>query len=343
MQKTNLRKDFKRSFKETFYFYIGNKERARLEKAGWLKKWLFTQWWFFKSVILKLTPFRRVLFLAGFFFFWASFSTDSGNTMILRVSFLMFLIIILLELKDKLFAQDELAVGGKIQSALMPDENPSFPGWDIWIYNNAAMEVSGDLIEYIKISENKLGLALGDVAGKGLGAALLMARLQAALNALAPIFDSLTELGSQLNRVFCRDCLPDKFASLVYLELTSESDDIRMFNAGHLPPLKLKGGSVEEMPKGQPALGLTEACVYEEQRTSLAPGDILFVYSDGLTEAINEAGEFFEEERLNDLVLSMEDCTASEAGKRIMTEIEEFIGNSPQSDDISIIILKRNS
>ncbi|MFC1564270.1 PP2C family protein-serine/threonine phosphatase [candidate division KSB1 bacterium] len=340
---SNLRKTFKKGFRETFYFYIDSKKRVQLAKAGWLKKWLYTNWWFFKSVILKLTPVRRVLFLGGFALFWASFSADTGNALLLRISFLLFLFIILLELKDKLFAQDELAVGGEVQSALMPDENPMFPGWDIWIYNSPAKEVSGDLIDFVRLSDNRLGLALGDVAGKGLGAALLMARLQASLIALVPIIDSFAELGRQLNHIFCRDCLPNKFASLVYIEIDSGKGDIRLFNAGHLPPIMIKGGKLEEMPKGQPALGLTDASVYEEQQTKIEPGEILLAYSDGLTEAVNEDGEFFGDERLSNLLLKLENGSASDTGNRIIEEIGVFTGYAQQSDDISIIVLKRKN
>ncbi len=341
--KTGFRKNLRRDFREIFHFYIDSEKREQLTKAGWLKKWLLTDWWFFKSVINKLPKFRRFLFFAGVFLFLAGFSVSSWNTVFLKLSFFIMFFIILLELKDKFLAQNELAAGREIQSALMPDKNPVFTGWDIWLFNSAAKEVSGDLIDYINISENKLGVALGDVAGKGLGAALLMARLQASLTALAPITKSLPELGKQLNRIFCRDCLPSKFASFIYIELKSESSEIKMFNAGHHPPLLLKKGKLEEMPKGQPALGLTSASVYEEQSAILDPGDFLLAYSDGITEARNEDGDLYGENRLNDLLLQLNGSSATAVGNRVMVDVEKFIGSTRQSDDISIIVLKRNN
>ena len=252
-----FRKNLIRDLKEIFYFYLDNDKREKLAKAGWLYRWIFSNWWFFKSVILKLTPFRRFIFFSGWILFIIGFGTFSGNTVFLKLAFFTLFFIILLELKDKVLAKDELAVGKEVQSALMPDKNPDFKGWDIWLYNKAAKEVSGDLIDYIKLEENRLGIALGDVAGKGLGAALLMARLQASLAALVPNFMSFTELGDQLNRILCKDNLKNKFASLIYIELESESDHLKILNAGHLPPVKLKDGNLEEMPKGQPGLGLS--------------------------------------------------------------------------------------
>ncbi|MFC1726595.1 PP2C family protein-serine/threonine phosphatase [candidate division KSB1 bacterium] len=340
-KKNPFRKNVKRDLKEIFYFYLDNEKHGKLAKAGWIKRWLFSDWWFFKSVILKLSPFRRFFFFAGWILFFAGFGTYSGNTVFLKLSFFFLFFIILLELKDKLLAQDELAVGKEVQSALMPDENPVFKGWDIWLFNKAAKEVGGDLIDYIKIKNNKLGIALGDVAGKGLGAALLMARLQASLTALVPNFESFAELGKQLNMLLCKDYLQNKFASLVYIELESGSGDLRILNAGHLPPVKLKEGKLEEMLKGQSALGLSTTSVYEEQHTSLARGEILLVFSDGLTEARNEDGDFFGENRLNDLILEIKGNSASETGNHIITEIEKFTGYARQSDDISLIVLKR--
>ena len=342
-KKTSILKNFRKHFREIFYFYFDTKKREQFAKMGFFKRWFYTNWWFFKSLVLKFTLFRRLLFLGGLVLFFIGFDTESGSTVFLKISFWFLFIIIILELKDKLLAQDELAIGKRVQSALMPEKNPSFPGWDIWLYNNAAKEVSGDLLDYINISENKFGVALGDVSGKGLGAALLMARLQACLIALVPNFESFSELGKQLNRIFCKDCLPNTFASLVYIELNSDSGDLRILNAGHIPPVMLKDGRLEEMPKGQTALGLARISEYKEERTNLSPGDIFIAYSDGLTEARNEKGDFYGEERLNDLFLRLKDHSAEEAGKFIKSEIDNFIGYARQNDDISLVVLKRKN
>ena len=343
MKKVTFWHTFKRDFREIHRFYFNPERRAILAKAGWFKKWYLSNWWFFKTVITKLTPLRRSLFFAGWILFAAGHGSYFGSTVYMKLSFFVLFFIIILELKDKFLAKDELAAGSAIQSALMPGEDPAFAGWDIWLFNSPAREVGGDLIDFVRIDRNKLGLALGDVSGKGLGAALLMARLQASLAALIPVSGSLTELGWRLNRIFCRDCLPGKFASFVYIEIQSESGDLTLLNAGHLPPILIRNGALEEMPKGQTALGLSDSSVYEEQSAHLAPGEILLACSDGITEAGNEDGDLYGEERLHDLCFTLQEYSASEIGNRILSEIREFIGTARQSDDVSLIVLKRLS
>jgi len=122
-----------------------------------------------------------------------------------------------LELKDKLHAKTELEEGRSVQNALMPEENPKVDGWDIWLYTRPANDVGGDLLDFTKISENNYGISLGDVAGKGLSAALLMAKLQSTIRAIVPDYISLSEFGNKLNHIFCRDSLPKLFSSLIYI------------------------------------------------------------------------------------------------------------------------------
>jgi len=250
----------------------------------------------------------------------------SNDTKIFGFALLLF--ILMLELKDKLLAQSELEEGRAVQRALMPKTNPSVPGWDLWLMTKPANEVGGDLVDYLELGKNRFGVALGDVAGKGLKAALLMVKLQATLRALAADFSSLAELGRKLNTILRRDSLPDSFISLVYLELGPESDKVRLLNAGHLPP-------------GSAALGVLAGAVFVEQEIALQPGETLFVYSDGLTEARNEAGEFYGEERLTNLLPTLTGLSATDAGVRLMLEVERFIGEAKAHDDFSLVVLKR--
>lgn len=343
---TDLRRgDFKstlrRNLKDIYIFYLDEDKRARLSDMWRIRRWLYLTVWLLKSMFLKLTPARRILALISVLFIIIYHNEQSSDLQL--VGYGVLLLILMLELKDKLLAHGELATGRAVQSALMPKQNPSLSGWDIWLFTRSANEVGGDLVDYLMVSENRLGVALGDVAGKGLGAALLMAKLQATLRALAPNFDSLAELGAQINAILYRDGLPERFASLVYIELKPDSGQVRILNAGHLPPIALQGDKLNEMPLGAIVLGIIPESTYNEQLIELHPGDLLLVYSDGLTEACNEQGEFFGNQRLSEMLPKFKGLSAEAAGARLLAEVEQFIGNAPPSDDLSLVLLKRLS
>jgi phosphoserine phosphatase RsbU/P len=120
------------------------------------------------------------------------------------------------------------------------------PGWDLWLYSEPANDVGGDLVDHMRIDGHRHGVALGDVAGKALPAALLMVKLQATLRALAPLFDTLGDLGSALQR----DGPSNPFAALVYLVLTERSGDVRVLNGGHMPPVVVRAGALDRLPPG---------------------------------------------------------------------------------------------
>jgi serine phosphatase RsbU (regulator of sigma subunit) len=291
----------------------------------------------------KLTPTRRILLLVAFLALVANVQIGRIGTNLNVLSIVILLVILLLELKDKLVALDELAVGRAVQMALLPGSNPQIPGWDIWLFTQPANEVGGDLVDYLEMRDDRWGLALGDVAGKGLGAALLMSKLQATLRALGPGFDTLSELGTRMNAIIYRDGLRNSFASLVYIELQPDSGHLRILNAGHLPPVLLRGDGPQEMPRGGPALGILSKASFEEQRIEIQPGEMLLVYSDGLTEAMNGEGKFFGEERFQKLLPELRALTTDAVGQRLLSEVQGFIGDEPPSDDLSLVVLKRAS
>ncbi len=330
----------RRDFRDLYQFYLDDEEQAKLGEMNQVQRWLAGTGWLMKSLVLKLPPSRRMLLLASLIFFAAGFSA-SGPELI--AGFLLLMVVLLLELKDKMLAQDELAAGRQVQFALMPDEMPDFPGWDVWIYTQPANEVGGDMVDYQYLPNERLNVALGDISGKGLPAALFMAKLQATLRTLAPSQATLSDLGTEVNRIFCRDGLPGRFASLAYVQLEANNGAVRYLNAGHMPPLIIRDGVVEELAKGGPALGLSTRLSFSEQVADLLPDDVMFIYSDGLTEARNEAGAFFGEARLAALLprLVRPDEPADYIGERLLRALDRFVGEAPPSDDLSLIILRR--
>jgi sigma-B regulation protein RsbU (phosphoserine phosphatase) len=346
----------RREFNELKEFMLDEERQKRLAEISRWHRWFHMLWWLLKSLFFKLSPARRMLLVIGLVLLWSfRFQTHIGHVFVnidlTLLGGLILLFLLMLELKDKLIARNELEAGHAVQEALMPERSPRVPGWSFWLFTRSANEVGGDLVDFIRVTGNRYGVALGDVAGKGLRAALLMAKLQATLRALVADVTSLAEFGTKLNQIFSRDSIPTIFASLVYFEVQSDSEPgsppvadsglVRVLNAGHFPPLIVRGAGVEKMDRGGAALGILHSTTFTEQRVDLQKGDSLFVYSDGLTEARDETGEYFGEGRLLELLPRLAGLPTREIGERLLSEIDRFVGEAKRNDDLSIAILRR--
>ncbi|MEK7727517.1 MAG: PP2C family protein-serine/threonine phosphatase [candidate division KSB1 bacterium] len=349
MRGGDFKRTLRRDWSELKEFYLDQARQARLQQMGWFKRFFVAGWWLIKSLFLKLTPVRRLLLALSFILYLSADTLifDQGEVSLRNdtktLHFVLVLFILMLELKDKLLAQSELAAGRSVQRALMPKTSPIVPGWELWLTTIPANEVGGDLVDYLELGPSRFGVALGDVAGKGLKAALLMVKLQATLRALAADYDSLADLGKKLNAILRRDSLPESFVSLVYLELQSNSGEVRWLNAGHMPPLILRNHKLTELPQGAAALGVLAEPAFVEQQKELQHGEVLVLYSDGLIEARNEAGEFFGEQRLANFLPILNGLTSTEIGVRLLSEVERFVGQARAHDDLSLVVLKRVS
>ena len=346
LRQVDFRRTLRQDFRDIYDFYLDRDTRERLSKMGRIRRWMHLAWWLLKSLFFKLAPVRRLLFVIAIILFFTGRTNIQSNSVQVDfnfnlASFALIIIILMLELKDKWLARDELSAGRAVQTALLPKKNPVLAGWDIWLYTQPANDVGGDLVDYLELEKHRLQITLADVAGKGLGAALLMAKLQATLRALAPNFESLGELGAKVNEILCRDGLPNRFASLIYLEIRADANQVRFVNAGHMPPILVQGQNILELPKGKPALGLDKKSNYKEQKITVKSNDVLIIYSDGITEARNEQGSFFSDQRLLNLLVKSSSKTAGEIGKRISSEVERFIGDARRHDDVSLVVLRR--
>ncbi|MCX6134541.1 MAG: PP2C family protein-serine/threonine phosphatase [Ignavibacteriales bacterium] len=342
----DFERTMRRDFSELKDFMLTEERQKRLKEMKQVKRWLFIAWWFLEGLFLKLTPARRILLLLAILLLISNVSvrTDGQGSSFEGFHFigaLVLLFIIMLELKDKLLAHEELEAGHAVQNALMPERTPQVPGWSLWLYTRSANEVGGDLVDFIQITPQRIGITLGDIAGKGLRAALLTAKLQATIRALVPDVISLDALASKLNFIFCRDSLPNLFASVVYVEIQPDSGSVRMVNSGHFPPVILRGGQIEKTEKGGIALGLSSQSTFHEQYIELGKGETMVIYSDGLTEARNLEGAFLGEQRILDLLPQLTPYSAEQIGDRLLQEVDRFIGEARAFDDVSIAILKR--
>jgi len=342
----DLGRGMRKDLRDLYRFYLDEEARERLKGMWRVKRWFLMIWWILKSMILSLSSVRRILVVLSLLFIMvgeigfdvgsSSVQTDLGKT-----GFLLLLLVLMLELKDKLLARDELKLGRAVQLALLPGESPTLPGWDIWIFNRPANDVGGDLVDYLKVDEKRFDIVLADVSGKGLGAALLMAKLQATLRGSAGDFESPPELIAHTNAILCRDTPAGSFATAVYMALNPEGGTVHLVNAGHMPPIRIKRGSHDTLPPVAPPLGVVPESAFPGQTVELGRGEMLLIYSDGLTEACNAQEEFFGEERLAGLVPDIERLSAEAAGRWIVDEVEKFVGEEPASDDLSLILLRR--
>ncbi|KAA3616629.1 MAG: hypothetical protein DWQ05_12935 [Calditrichaeota bacterium] len=343
----NFFQSVKREFKELQDFYLDEDRKARLVDMNMAKRSFWTFVWLLKLMFLKLNPLRRLILLIGLLLSISSTFTgaegSSGsfgiNSHILGPLILLF--VLMLELKDKLLARDELEAGRRVQIALMPDRMPQVQGWDIWLYTRPANDVGGDLVDFYCIDEETCGVALGDVSGKGLEAALFMAKLQATIRAFLTEFSTLSKLAEKINSIFHRDSLPNKFASIIFTEFQKNSNSVKLLNAGHMPPLIIRGKNIEELDSHAPAFGLMSEASFETREVLINEQDFLILYSDGVTETMNEDGVFFGDDRLREILLKHHDANAQNMGESIIREIAQFKKEAPFFDDISLAVLQR--
>ena len=335
-------------------FYINQDKRDELLKMGRVKRAFVLTWWILKSMFLKLTPARRILLVGGLVLIFSArviTTTVSHGPGVsieyeglrLFLGLAAIILVLMLELKDKLLAHSELQAGRAVQKAMHPERAPLVPGWSIWLFTRPANEVGGDLVDFMKLNDERFAVTVGDVAGKGLGAALLMVKIQATLRALAPDFESLEKLARKVNEILTRDSIPSRFASLLFVHLSSGSGMLRYVNAGHMPPLVVRPSGVEEMEKGEPALGLSAGTAYVERDVQLSQGESFVLYSDGIIDAQSPQGEFFGVERFKTLCGKLGIGTPQSVGERIVSEVELFAGGPRGNDDVSLAILQRSS
>ncbi len=328
----------RRDFRETYDFYVSDGERRRLAPMGTFQRSVFWTWVMLRGLFLKLSPVRRLILVLATILAWGGV-TDGGEDTFM--GFIVLLFVLGLELKDKTQARVELQEGRAVQLAIMPVTTPELDGWEIWMHSTPANDVGGDLVDHISLGDGRVGLTLGDVAGKGLPAALMAAKLQATLRAIAPDVDDLATRASKVNRIIRRDGLPNLFVSMLHADVTANSGQVDFVNAGHHPPLHIHEDGLKELDRGNPAIGLSVDSAFNAQSVQLSGSDLLVFYTDGVTEARNEIGRFFSDERFLDLVKHCHGMSAHALGDRIIEAVSGFVQTARQSDDLSLIILRR--
>jgi len=233
----------------------------------------------------------------------------------------------------------ELGKAREIQEGLLPNVIPQLKGLEVSAAWQPARVVGGDYFDVLKFSDRKIGICIGDVVGKGISAALLMANLQASFRAFATESMSPGTLCQKLNEVFCNNIAPDKFVTFCYCTIDAADHRLTYASAGHCPPLVLRGaGATVLLNEGGTPLGIDPDRKYADTEAQLEPGDRLVLYTDGLTEAMNSAEQEFGEPRLVELGNRNVTMNAAELLKTIMNEVSSFSGGSFQ-DDFTLVVV----
>jgi len=246
-----------------------------------------------------------------------------------------------IEEADRLMKRD-LSQAAGVQRSTLPDAAPQVRGADLAGFNAPCRTVGGDYYDFFPYPDGRVGLALGDVSGKGMPASLMMMGLHARVQVLAEDPSDLAALMTRLNKATCVKCPSNRFITFFFCVLDASTGELRFANAGHNPPIVVRAtGEVEMLEGGGPVLGILPAAPYAERRVHLAEGDMLVLYSDGVTEANNPNFDEFGEDRLIDLVQRYRNDPAGAIVQAITRSVTDFAAGAPQADDITLLVAKR--
>lgn len=250
------------------------------------------------------------------------------------------------ELATRERAKKEMEIAQKIQQTLLPPKNLAFPGIQLSSITLPAIEVGGDYFDFFSLSSKSVGLVIGDVAGKGVFGAVYMAMVRSLLRAHAFQHESPRETLILVNNLLRRDTERHMFVSLFYGIYSIQDQTLLYCRAGHNPPILSRANTSESvMLNGQGmALGIADESVFdknlEEVQVKMKPGDYLLLYTDGITEAMNADQEEFGEERLTTILKNCQDCSAQDLMDRILNQVNTFVGNIAQHDDMTMIAFR---
>jgi len=302
---------------------------------------------FFWAILMKLSPAKRVVLLIGLVMLLMGAieftSGDVRTSLDLRtIGGLLILFLLVLETADRVVMKRDLEIAREIQHWLVPSEAPAVPGLDVAFVTRAANTVAGDYYDVVSRAEpGKFLIAVADVAGKSMPAALLMATFQASLKTLSTISPSLLDLVTGLNRYACDHSISGtRFTTAFIAEYDSSSCTLTYVNAGHNPPFLLRGAEVIKLNEGGVPLGILPNAKYDSGQIQLRSGDLLAIYTDGVVEAENVAGQEFGDALFINALRSVPGGTAKQVIQQLMANIEGFVATAPQHDDITCMVLR---
>jgi sigma-B regulation protein RsbU (phosphoserine phosphatase) len=250
--------------------------------------------------------------------------------------------------KEKERLQSELEIAREVQAQLFPKAAPASRTLQLAAACSPARAVSGDYYDYMPISEGAVAFAIGDVAGKGISAALLMASIQSSMrtqlssmNGAQPNHVSTAKLVGILNRQLYANTSPEKYATFYFGLYDEATQALTYTNAGHLPPILMRGGNFEKLEPNGTVVGAFPSAAYGEATVQLETGDILVAYTDGIVEPENTYGEMFGEERLQEMLTKYAQADSTEIMARVMEAVVQWTGSSELQDDMTMLVARR--
>jgi phosphoserine phosphatase RsbU/P len=349
----DLWSQFAADTRSTYGFYGKDVDWEQINKLPAWKRPFRIAGQLFWAMMNKLSPARRVLLLAGFVFWFLSgmhLEVDHRTSFEINFEFLaalLFLLLLSLELADKVIMKRDLEIAREIQSWLVPSEPPLIEDAEVAFWTRPQNSVAGDYYDAFyplaeTVKDGQLMLVMADVAGKSVPAALLMATLQAGLRTLASQGMSLVQLAERLNRYACEHSLGgQRFTTAVIAHYHPPSRHLEYVNAGHNPPvLRRTNGDIDRLESSSLPFGITSDAVFSSASIDLQQGDTLVLFTDGVVEAFNAAGEEFSDARWIGMIRSLPKLPAKDTLRQLMKSVEDFVGNTRQSDDITCLVLQ---
>ncbi|MBS1856901.1 MAG: SpoIIE family protein phosphatase [Acidobacteria bacterium] len=246
-----------------------------------------------------------------------------------------------IEQAERIMKRD-LSQAAEIQMGMLPKKAPEIPGLDLSGYNLACRTVGGDYYDFFPYPGGRVGLALGDVSGKGMPASLMMMGLHARVHVLAEDPGNLGAFMARINKATCAQCPSNRFITFFFVLLDGETGEMTFANAGHNPPIVVRAdGSAEMLEGGGPVLGILPIAPYSEMNGRLGRGDMIVLYSDGVTEATNVAYDEFGEERFIEVLKRHRAEPSNDIVQAVTRALAEFTAGAPQADDITLVVARR--
>lgn len=331
--------------------------QARAPQRSWRHDFLHTFQEFAWAILEKLSPARRILLLLGVILLifpggGFTYHGQNGHLEVAEFDFhfyggVLLFMLLMLEIADRVVMKRDLEIARDIQKWLLPASPPQVPGLAITFATRPANTVAGD---YYDVFARPAApgfpphflMAVADVAGKSIPAALLMATFQASLRTLSTTATSLAELVTAMNNYACTNSQSGlRFTTAFISEFDPASHSLTYINAGHNAPiLRMASGAMEHLNAGGLPLGIQAGTAYESGTAELHTGDWLIVYTDGLIEAVNSQDQEYGEQRLLDVVHASVTATPEEMLRRLMFDVDVFVGATPQHDDITCLLVK---
>jgi len=357
LTKADIERLFTRDTLEAYKFFSRNIDFDELKKQPWHLRMLGRARLLFLAFTLKLTPARRLIYgiallssLIGLMelfrevhFLLIPHPAFAPGTLWLLAGFLLVNLLVLLEVADRLSLKNDLEIAREIQQSMLPRAAFKAPGIEAFGMTRPANTVGGDFYDIVPLPDGRVLLALGDVAGKGSPAALLMALLLAMMRTLIDEGLEGADLVSRLNVQIGRHSLPhSRFVTLFLSVLNPATGELSYVNAGQNPPLLRRGnGAYERLRAGGMALGMFENATYTTGATVLEPGDVLVMYSDGITEAEDTFDQPFDEAGVQTVVDSQGWASAKELGWALFEAVETHSRERRLLDDLTVLALRR--